>query len=53
MWGISNEIMTSIVNFIYTGSIDFERNNIDEFFEVGEDLNVNGLTRFTNKKGRC
>ena len=50
MRGISNEIMTSIVNFIYTGSIDFERNNIDEFFEVGEDLNVNELTRFTNKK---
>ena len=50
MRGISNEIMTSIVNFIYTGSIDIERNNVDEFFEVGEDLNVNGLTGFTNKK---
>ena len=52
MRGISTEIMTSIVNFIYTGSIDIERNNVDEFFEVGEDLNVNGLTGFTNKKNK-
>ena len=50
MRGVSPEIMASIFNFIYTGSIDIERSNVDEFFEVGGDLNVNGLTGFTNKK---
>ena len=48
MRGISNEIMTSIVNFIYTGSIDIKRDNVDEFLEVSGDLNIDGLAK--NKK---
>ena len=52
MRGVSTEIMTSIINFIYTGSIDIKRDNVDEFFEVGRDLNIDGLARFTNKKNK-
>ena len=52
MRGVSTEIMTSIINFIYTGSIDIKRDNVDEFFEVGGDLNIDGLARFTNKKNK-
>ena len=50
MRGVSTEIMAGIINFIYTGSIDIEQSNVDEFFEVGGGLNIDGLARFTNKK---
>ena len=52
MRGVSTEIMTSIINFIYTGSIDIKQDNVDEFFEVGGDLNIDGLARFTIKKNK-